>query len=241
MDIYIEAEEKYAYLYTPYNAEFVKEIKRIGGAKWSSRKAWRIPIDCIEEARAIIKEVYGYNDQESAKMLKVRVVIDGDYCIRNGRGPITMFGKTIASAFGRDSGAKIGDEVSFIEGMPDSGGSMKNWKTVINGPAVFTVRNVPETKYLEEKDVWEESDEDGKGIHLIALEADNNVKTDKVFRNSGAGVEPYHMTELDKKYASLVFRTDAKTEEEAREIARVLIFECVVVLNEDGVSVYRIE
>lgn len=170
MAIRIETEEQYTYLYTPYNPEFVSKIKRIGGAKWSSgNKAWRIPVDCIDEARDIIRDVYGYTDEEDVKRLKIKVVIDKGHYISEGRGPVMMFGKTIASAFGRDSGAKVGDEVSFLEGEPASGGSMKNWNTHISGPAVFTIRNVPETKYLEEKDSWEKDNEGEEGIHLIVL------------------------------------------------------------------------
>ena len=64
---------------------------------------------------------------------------------------------------------------------------------------------------------------------------------EQVYRNMGGSVEPYHMTEGDKRAARLICKTDAKTEQEAKRLARALIFECVVVLNEDGASIYRIE
>lgn len=33
-----------AYIDTPYNPEFVSQIKNIGGARWdSSRREWKIP------------------------------------------------------------------------------------------------------------------------------------------------------------------------------------------------------
>lgn len=40
----IEIVDTKAYIYTPYNAEFVKAIKGIGGARWNRDKsAWATP------------------------------------------------------------------------------------------------------------------------------------------------------------------------------------------------------
>ena len=75
MDIKIKTEEGNVFLYTPYNPEFVSAIKRIGKARWNgSRGAWSVPRDYLDEARAIIKSIYGYDDEEPAKMLKGRLI-----------------------------------------------------------------------------------------------------------------------------------------------------------------------
>ena len=66
------------------------------------------------------------------------------------RTPITMFGKTIASAYGRDSGAKVGSDVAFIYGSPASGGSVKNWTTVVPKDSVVVLYNVPESLLAHE-------------------------------------------------------------------------------------------
>lgn len=67
------------------------------------------------------------------------------------------------------------------------------------------------------------------------------ITLEQVYRNMGGGVEPYTMTDADRKNALLVCRTDAKTEQEVKRLARQLVFECVVVLGDDGASIYRIE
>ena len=55
-----------AYLDTPYNPEFVSQIKNIGGARWdSSRREWKIPAACVEQAREIMRRVFG--ECESAR------------------------------------------------------------------------------------------------------------------------------------------------------------------------------
>ena len=60
----IEIVDTKAYIYTPYNAEFVKAIKGIGGARWNRDKsAWAIPADCADQAREIMRRVYGEDDR----------------------------------------------------------------------------------------------------------------------------------------------------------------------------------
>ena len=44
--IKIEVENGRANIYTPYNPDFVRKIKGVGGSKWnSSEKYWSIPED----------------------------------------------------------------------------------------------------------------------------------------------------------------------------------------------------
>ena len=59
----IDVKDGVANVYTPYNPDFVRKIKGIGGAKWNgSKKCWTIPEFAIEAAREIMCEVYGYSD-----------------------------------------------------------------------------------------------------------------------------------------------------------------------------------
>ena len=65
-----------------------------------------------------------------------------------------MFGKTIATAYSRDSGAKLGADVALIKGSICSGGSVKNWNTEIDRDTVINLYNVPVTMYEKEKDSY---------------------------------------------------------------------------------------
>ena len=88
----IEIVDTKAYIYTPYNAEFVKAIKGIGGARWNRDKsAWAIPADCADQAREIMRRVYGEDDR------------------------------------------------------PESGGSVKNWTSVVPQGSIVVLHNVPAT------------------------------------------------------------------------------------------------
>ena len=58
------------------------------------------------------------------------------------RRPVSLFGKIIASAYSRDSGAKVGEDTAFLAMRPRLGGSVKNWKTAIPKGPVVEIHNV---------------------------------------------------------------------------------------------------
>lgn len=126
---------------TPYNPSFVQRIKAMGG-KWDAQgRTWITDERNIEAVRGVMREIYGRDDSPAADLVSVRVAVSGT--IYAGRGPVVLFGRTIASATGRDSGARVGDGVAFTQGAPRSGGSMKNWATEIRPGAVILIHDVP--------------------------------------------------------------------------------------------------
>lgn len=139
----IEIVDTKAYIYTPYNAEFVKAIKGIGGARWNRDKsAWAIPADCADQAREIMRRVYGEDDRpDCGERVDVRLTFDSS--VSEWQSAVTIYGKTISRAYGRDSGARCGDDVAFVEGQPESGGSVKNWTSVVPQGSIVVLHNVP--------------------------------------------------------------------------------------------------
>lgn len=134
-----------AEVYTPYSAEFVAALKRqIGGARWNnSKKCWTVPEEALDAVREIIKSVYGYTDVEDAGRL-CTVVLRTTDIVKGERGPVSLFNRPVARAYGRDSGATVCDGVVFKEGAPESWGSVKWWYTVIPEGCVFEMHHVPE-------------------------------------------------------------------------------------------------
>lgn len=165
--IRVSVENGKANLFTPYNAEFVREIKTIGGARWnSSSKCWTVPEECLDRAREIMVDIYGYADDEPAETVTVKLTCIGWYSeLREG---VTVLGKTIAQAWGRDSGAKVGDDVILLNGTIASGGSAKNWTTNVSEGAEFKLLNV--SKSLFEK--W--SDTDSFKAEIISTKVDKD-------------------------------------------------------------------
>lgn len=165
----IEIRENTAYVFTPYNPKFVSSIKAIGGAKWDgNERCWKIPAAAVDTARKVMMDVYGETDlPDDGEKVTVRIRFDEE--VSEERGPIVIFGKTIASAFGRDTGAKVGADVVFVQGAPTSGGSRNRWDTIIPEGCVAEIRNVP-TAALNDDYNYEIVEE--KAIDREALEAE---------------------------------------------------------------------
>jgi len=162
-----------AHIDTPYNPAFVAKIKAIGGRWDAARKVWTVNESMIEEAREIMRAVYGRDDtQDNVATTDVRVRFNK--VVKGHREGIILYGKTLAKAWGRDSGARTGDDVAFIEGAPDSGGSVKNWQTIIPAGSVAVIKNVPLALLGNELPDGAEiiSDTDSKREALLARKAE---------------------------------------------------------------------
>lgn len=159
----IEIKDGQAYLTTPYNPVYVQRIKQLG-ARWdASSKRWRINAQSVDAARKIMREIYGEDDQKQDEKVTViatfsetQSALCNSYC---------LFGKTIARAYGRDTGAQVGEEAAFIERAPRSGGSIKNWETVIPAGSVVEIYNVPR-KFVEQEIESNKSQDNGISFEI---------------------------------------------------------------------------
>lgn len=132
---------------TPYNSKFVKTCRSLNG-EWDG-ECWTFPLDLKDIIRERMMEIFGRDDRP-CKLFTVKVTaVNGFYEARKG---IELFGRPICQAFGRDGGTRICKGVSFVKGIPDSGGSIKNWSTEIPEGCVFIVRNVPEKMIEKERE-----------------------------------------------------------------------------------------
>ena len=138
-------------IYTPYNAKFVSAIKKIGGAKWDSvNKCWTAPEEFVDAVREIIMEIYGYTDISENESVTLKVVFNEE--AKEDRKDVTLFGKILSHATGRDSGARVGDDVAMIKGNIRSGGSVKNRVSVGEEGSTFIIKNVNKNIFKKEKD-----------------------------------------------------------------------------------------
>lgn len=142
----IEVKNGVANVYTPYNPDFVKKIKGIGGAKWNgSEKCWSIPETAVDVAREIMVDVYGYSDVKENETISLKVTFNES--VSECREDVVLFGKILAHAYGRDSGARVGDDVAYISGGATSGGSAKNWDSIVKEGSVAILSNVNKSVY----------------------------------------------------------------------------------------------
>ena len=139
---------------TTYNSEFVKRAKDLGG-KWDANsKSWIFSESVVDYVKNLLQEIYGVtgeNDYETCSL------IVKNYTGYGYKKCVELFGRSIACAFGRDSGAKLGDGIIWIYGIKKSGGSVKNWYTEVR-EAAFEIQNFPieRTKFADVQKAIEE-------------------------------------------------------------------------------------
>lgn len=146
--IKVEIKNGKAYITSPYNVDFIRRIK-LNGGKWSTvSKRWYVPEPALPAVRAMMMEVYGETDEGPASEYATLVVKYHKKVSRTCE-PVTLAGRVIASAWSRDGGAKVGDNVAFISGGPTSGGSARNWTTEVKEGSVVEIYYMPLTKAEE--------------------------------------------------------------------------------------------
>jgi hypothetical protein len=111
-----------------YNKIMVEECRNLGG-KWDKEQGAWIFSGIVSEEVEILDERY------NSSLIAVELTAVDD--IGQHNEAVSFLGYTLATAYGRDSGAKLADGVALIRGQVGSGGSMKNWRTVVESGTVL--------------------------------------------------------------------------------------------------------
>ncbi|MDK9763283.1 hypothetical protein KI743_14860 [Vibrio sp. D420a] len=126
-----QAEEGVVSLKADYNSLLVKKCRKLGGSWDKEQKAWIFPgfvADKVEE----LDEVYN----SAPVTLEITAIEE----IREYGKGIEFLGRPLCRAFGRDSGALIDNDIALISGHATSGGSQKNWATILEENSVLRFR-----------------------------------------------------------------------------------------------------
>lgn len=126
---------------SPYHPDFPKRARKLGG-KWDGgSKRWSFDARDEPRVRELCREIYGEDGSADAETCTIRVRYPTQGWA--DKGALYVAGRQVARAFGRDSGARLGEGVVLFEGDIGSGGSRNNWATVCDKGTVFEVRDVP--------------------------------------------------------------------------------------------------
>jgi hypothetical protein len=119
-----------------YNEVFVSKARKLKGT-WANNM-WNFDKAVMSHVEKAMLHCYGVTGLEPYEVCILAVNNFSDYGNQCG---VELFGRPIAKAFGRDTGAKISEDIFFIDGNATSGGSMKNWTTRVSGD--FEIHNFP--------------------------------------------------------------------------------------------------
>jgi hypothetical protein len=139
MNIKIEKKESKIVAVSPYNPDLPSAARNLGG-KWDG-SSWAFDARYEDDVRKLYKEIYGTDGTNAGELVDIRVTVNEDW--KEWRSGLFLFGRQVARAFGRDSGARLGNGIVLKKGSASSGGSMKNWKTEIAEGSIFEMTDVP--------------------------------------------------------------------------------------------------
>jgi len=158
----------------PYMPKVNATLKRLGKTSYSHEHRGWIMQPCFE---GLIKEklihYFGAYDDEHATKIDVEVTFKRDMEV--DKRPVTVAGRVFARAHGRDTGAATGEGVALLEGLIDSGGSIRTWSSIVKAGAKFRVMKLyePLVKEFESKpeqfDIQVKGDIEGIGSFVNFL------------------------------------------------------------------------
>ncbi len=116
-------------MYAPCNPDFVRAIKGIGGKRWEpSKRCWSVPDTAVRE---IMMDVYGYSDQIPNDVLALKVAFLSG--VSSTCSDVTL----------------VGDGVAYIRDGASGGGSVKNWRSIVEEGSIAILSNM--NKHIYEK------------------------------------------------------------------------------------------
>ena len=128
---------------TPYHPDFSREVRRLNG-KWEPvTRTWVFDARDTERVKEVCRDLFGTDGTGAERLVTVRAT-SGDSRLQYSQTGAYVLGRCVAFATGRDSGARLGKDVVLISGRIGSGGSVKDWCTVIHPNTVVEIRDIPE-------------------------------------------------------------------------------------------------
>jgi len=128
-------------LVSPYHPDLPVRAKDLGGKFNGEKKCWYFDVRDEARVRELAISLFGTDGENNAETVTLRVTFPQGH--REYNNGVYVAGRCIARAWGRKTGAKLGEGVVLLKGNIDSGGSVQNWYTSIEPGSVFEIRDVP--------------------------------------------------------------------------------------------------
>lgn len=108
-------------------------------------------IKTLFEEKEKLDEICHIEELETIKQCYIHHIIQIHVkeSVSKKHGDVILFGKILSHATGRDSGAHPGSDVAYIHGSAYSGGSAKNWESVVSEDSEILLHNVNKNLYEE--------------------------------------------------------------------------------------------
>lgn len=148
-ELMIVQQNQAAKVIAPYHKDFPAKMRELKGVWDKPNQCWWVHTSRVTEVRKIMRDIFGTDDIQGADFVDLNVTFhqqEGAY-----RKDYTLYGKVLSHATSLTSGGICGTDVIYLEKRPESGGSIKNWCSVVPEGAVIRLYNVP--RHLAEETV----------------------------------------------------------------------------------------
>lgn len=133
--------ENEIHAFSDYHPHLPSRAKNLGG-RWNG-SCWRFDVRDIDAVKNLYTSIYGTDGTApTGDLVTGRCTIENDDWTAYQSG-LFLFGRQVAYATGRDSGARLSAGVVILKGGFTSGGSAKNWRTVGSEGTIFEMRDLP--------------------------------------------------------------------------------------------------
>lgn len=113
-----------------FNEDLVDSCRKLGG-KWDAEASVWVFSQIVEKEVDELDRLYN----DDIVVVDIEALDD----VVSYTSSVTFMGYTIARAFGKTSGAKLGVNIKMLDGNISSGGSAKNWYTKIDKGSRFRI------------------------------------------------------------------------------------------------------
>lgn len=127
---------------SPYNDWFVIGAKKLAGKFDRTLEQWSFPASQQTRVLDLCREIYGSDGTTEIPTVTLRLKLHSPDRWEAGVQAV-ICGRRVARVFGRDSGARLADNVVVLSGGFISGGSRKNPCIAVEDNTVIELLNVP--------------------------------------------------------------------------------------------------
>lgn len=168
----ITIKDRKADIYTPYNPDFIKQVKTLG-AKWNPHdKCWSVNEEDVKAVREMMLNVYGETDIKTPT-LTVKIKIKEKLENRDlDQSEIKFLGKTLCY-----DGTKVGKDVTYISGKAQCTYAV-GYVAWIEKGTVIELKNVSEALYNRYVNETTNSVLKNK-IEILSIELDKQKETNE--------------------------------------------------------------
>lgn len=182
-------------LKAPYHPDCAKRAKLLGGYWNATQKQWQF--DPRDELRVceLARELYGTDGRIPVDLVTVRLThAEKGQCGIGQLRAIRFAGRELAFVYGRDSGAKLGENTVAIRGSLSSSGSMRYPAIVCAAGTTLEARDLP-------RPAVDASIDEATRYDWTVEIIDNAPTAAQVAATMGAGIS--EQSEAEKLYAQI--------------------------------------